>query len=223
MKPSNRHESRESWLKSATSELKPYFEKIGYKIPESIRFAIAFTSGGKRGKIAGECWHPSASDDGHHEIIIRADFAKPADVLGILVHELVHAVLPPDAKHGKVYKAAAQRIGLEGKMRHALPGPVLQERLNALAENLGPLPHAKLNFASLAADKPKKQGTRMLKAECCGEGCGYTIRLAAKWARLGTPLCPISPEHGPLKCDLPDDDDEAEGEEAAEVREVEPV
>ena len=37
-------------------------------------------------------------------------------------------------------------------------------------------------------DRPKKQSTRMLKAEC--PECGYTIRLAKKWADLGLPTCP---------------------------------
>ncbi len=60
----------------------------------------------------------------------------PAEVLGILVHELVHAALPPDAKHGKAFRDAALRIGLEGPMRHALPGAVLKERLTQLPKLL---------------------------------------------------------------------------------------
>jgi hypothetical protein len=90
----NDHNSRESYLRAATNELRPYFAKHGLILPEKIRFAIAFTSHGKKGKVAGECWHAGASDDSHHEIIIRADFADPAEVLGILAHEFVHAALP---------------------------------------------------------------------------------------------------------------------------------
>jgi hypothetical protein len=37
-------------------------------------------------------------------------------------------------------------------------------------------------------DRPKKQSTRLLKAEC--PQCGYTIRLSKKWADLGLPTCP---------------------------------
>ena len=167
--------------------------------------------------MAGECWHAGASDDGHHEIIIRADFADQAEVLGILVHELVHAGLPPDAKHGKAFREAALRIGLEGPMRHAMPGAVLKERLNELAASLGPFPHARLNFdrvtlaGEVVADRPKKQGTRMLKAECLGAGCGYTVRVAARWIKdCGPPHCP---KHGamhvpPLAQDSAADDGE---------------
>lgn len=198
----NDHNSRESYLRAATNELRPYFAKHGLILPEKIRYAVAFTSHGKKGKVAGECWHAGASDDGHHEIIIRADFADPAEVLGILVHELVHAALPPDVKHGKEFREAALRIGLEGPMRHAMPGAVLKERLNELASSLGLFPHARLNFdrvtlaGEVVADRPKKQGTRMLKAECLGAGCGYTVRVAARWIKdCGPPHCP---KHGAM-------------------------
>jgi hypothetical protein len=199
----NDHNSRESYLCAATNELRPYFAKLGLPLPEKIRFAIAFTSHGKKGRVAGECWQAGASDDGHHEIIIRADFADPAEVIRILVHELVHAALPPDVKHGKEFREAALRIGLEGPMRHALPGAVLKERVNDLASSLGPFPHGRLNFdrvtlaGVVAADKPKKQGTRMLKAECLGAGCGYTVRVAARWIKeCGPPHCP---KHGAMR------------------------
>jgi len=199
----NDHSSREAWLRAAINELRPYFAKLGLLLPETIRCAVAFTSQGKKGKVAGECWHACASDDGHHEIIIRADFADPAEVLGILAHELVHAALPPEAKHGKVFREAALKIGLEGPMRNAMPGPVLKERLNELAAALGPFPHARLNFdrvtlsGGAVADRPKKQGTRMLKAACADHSCGYTVRVAARWiTECGPPHCPL---HGPMK------------------------
>jgi hypothetical protein len=72
----NMHTSREEWLRAATNELQPYFESYGYSLPENIRFAIAFTSGGKRG-MEGECWHPQASADKHFEIIIKANKSDP--------------------------------------------------------------------------------------------------------------------------------------------------
>src|SRR5271154_1537699 len=178
----NTHDTREGWLRAAAQELTPYFTSCGLTIPENIRFAIAFPSTGRRGARIGECWHSSTSEDGNYEIIVRADIADPVEVLGVLVHELTHAVLPADAGHGKLYKDAAIKIGLEGKMRHALPSQLLRPRLVELAESLGSLPHAKLNIDrgrdNRPADRPKKQRTRLLKAECDGDGggCGYTVR-----------------------------------------------
>ena len=213
----NLYDSRESWLRAAAKELAPYFESYGFKLPENIRFAIAFPSTGRQGRRIGECWHSSTSEDGNYEIIIRADIADPVEVLGVLVHELIHAVLPPDAGHGKLYKEAAIKIGLEGKMRHAMPSQLLRPRLVALAELLGALPHARLNIErgrdNRPADRPKKQRARLLKAECGGKGCGYTVRITAKWVdEIGAPICP---KHGAMNVERRDG-----GEDSGEVEVV---
>ena len=202
----NIHTSREEWLRAATRQLCPHFASYGYVLPENIRHAIAFTSGGKRG-MEGECWYPESSADKHFEIFIRADIADPLEVLGILTHELIHTLLPPEAKHGKAFRDIALRVGLEGKMTHARPAPPLQEKLAAIAAALGPLPHAALNFVT-GADRPRKHGAKYLKAEC-GAACGYTIRIIPKWAKEGLPICPINAAHGQLRCDLPDDEPDA--------------
>jgi hypothetical protein len=199
----NIHTSREEWLRAATNELRSYFEMFGYVVPENIRFAIAFTSGGKRG-MEGECWHPQASADKHFEIIIKADKADPPEILGILTRELIHTLLPPTVKYGKQFRDIALRLGLEGKMTQAMPAPPLQERLKAIAATLGPIPHATLDFIT-GTGRKKKQGVRMLKAEC-GAACRYTVRIIPKWAKIGLPICPVNPKHGPLRCDIPDDE-----------------
>jgi hypothetical protein len=209
----NTHDTRESWLRAATAELRPYFETQAYAIPENIRFAIGFPSTGRRGNRVGECWHSSTSDDGAYEIFIRADIAEPVEVLGVLTHELIHAVLPIDAGHGKLYREAALKLGLVGEMRHAMPGSLLRDRLFALSETLGPLPHARLYIERgrdnrIAADCPRIQRARLHKAECITEGCGFIVRVAAQPVReIGPPHCPL---HGAMRVDLPVDDDEAE-------------
>jgi hypothetical protein len=214
MAKSNLHDTRESWLRAACDELRPFFERCGYPLPEKIRFAIGFPSTGRKGNRVGECWHASTSADEHFEIFIRADLDEPPKVLGVLVHELVHVVVPIDAKHGRKYREAALKIGLHGRMVHAMPGELLQKRLDDLAASLGPLPHARLHIDRGAdnrhpADRPRKQGTRMLKAECEADGCSFIVRVAAKQVReIGPPHCP---RHGAMAVDLPF---ETEAEEA---------
>jgi hypothetical protein len=225
MKSSNYHQSREDWLRAATNELRSYFTSCGYDLPEKIRFAIAFPSTGRKGKRLGECWHSSTSGDESYEIFIRADQFQPAEVLGVLVKELVHTVLPVDAGHGKKFKDAALKIGLQagdnkGGMRQAKPGPLLQKRLGELADSLGPLPHARLNIeqqpmTALAIDRPKKQGTRMLKAECEAKDCGYVVRIAASHVnKTGKPHCP---KHGEMAVEQPNG--EAEEQESGAMAE----
>jgi hypothetical protein len=99
MSGTNLHISRDEWLRTATDELRPIFAAARVEIPSNIRFSIAFPSTGCRGKAIGQCWDASASDDGQFNIIIRADFADPVEVLGILTHELVHVGVGVEAKH----------------------------------------------------------------------------------------------------------------------------
>jgi hypothetical protein len=123
--------------------------------------------------------------------------------------------VPVDARHGKQYRAAAVKIGLQGKMVHAMPGELLQRRLDDLAVSLGPLPHARLNIERGAdnrgpADREKKQKARMLKAECEVEGCGYLVRVAASHVRnIGPPHCP---KHGPMTVAFPVESEVEEAE-----------
>jgi hypothetical protein len=225
MAKSNYPDTREGWLRAATGELRPYFKECGFTIPDNLRFAIAFTSSGRKGKRVGECWHSSTSADSHYEIFIRADLAEPVEVLGVLAKELVHTLLPPNAGHRRQFKAAALKIGLQGPMRQAQPGPLLHDRLKALAETLGPLPHARLDISQqstaarlVAVGQPKKQRARMLKAACEVEGCMVVRVAAAHVKKLGPPHCP---EHGPMKVDLPEDEGELEEQpETEEMREA---
>ena len=213
--PINNHqEFREGWLRAATAELGPYFASVGYPLPDNIRFAIAFTSTGRKGKRVGECWHASASDDARYEIFIRADVANPIDVLGVLAKELIHTTLPADAGHGRLFKEAALKIGLLPPLRTAAPGPLLLQKLEQLATALGPLPHAKLDIScdpltavGIAVDRPKKQKARLLKAWCEGDGCDYVARVTLRHVRdPGPPICPR--HRTAMSVALPPDGDE---------------
>ena len=223
--PGNQHDLHESWLRAAVNLLRPYFVDIGYPLPEHIRTAIAFPSTGRKGKRLAECWHSTSSEDDSFEIFIRADLAEPIDVLGVLVKELVHSALPDGVGHGKEFKTAALKAGLQGPMRTAKPGILLQGRLLEMANTLGPLPHARLHIdqspltaiaplAAVALDGPKKQRMRWLKAECRADGCDYLARITAKHVRgIGPPHCP---KHGEMHVEFPPQDDEPDaiGEES---------
>ena len=200
--------SGESWLRSATVELRPYFESCGFPVPGtySLRDRLSPHGSGAARALAnaGIVRRPKTAT-------LKSSFARISQIRSRFSasssSELVHVVLPVDAGHGKLYKEAAIKIGLEGKMRHALPNRLLRPRLvEVLAEGLGALPHARLNIErgrdNRPADQPKKQKARLLKAQCEGEGCGYTLRITAKWVDdIGAPLCP---RHGAMGVDRPE-------------------
>ena len=112
------------------------------------------------------------------EIFVSPVLAEPIRVLDVLAHELVHAAVGNEHKHGKVFKRAALAIGLEGKMTQTRAGPVLQERLAEVYQVVGAYPHAEL-AATATSSGPPKQTTRLVKVGC-GE-CGVVARMTKKW------------------------------------------
>jgi hypothetical protein len=144
-----------------------------------------------------------ASTDGHFEVFISPRLTDSVTILGVLIHELIHAAVGTKAKHGKLFKQPAVAVGLEGKMTATTVGEALRETFKQWIAEHGDYPAGGLNL-----NERKKQTTRMLKCDC--ELCGYTVRTAAKWlAEYGPPLCP-NPEHSGeiMRAEMPEDDDD---------------
>jgi hypothetical protein len=164
------------------------FADAGYELPP-VHVSVGFPSRcalARRKQRIGECWHPKCSTSGHSQIFITPLLADGVRVAGVLVHELIHAVLP-EAGHRGPFVKAMRALGLEGKPTATTESPALVERLNALVEQAGPYPHAALT----AISKDKKQTTRLLRVQC--EDCGYTARVTRQWLDdEGAPLCPCN-------------------------------
>ena len=216
---SNTYRYREEWLQAAVNLIAPMFAKVDAPIPDLGRAAIGFPSKGAKGNCVGECWHSTASADQHFEIFIRPDKSDPVEVLGILTHELVHAAVPLGSGHGPIYKALALKIGLIGKMRHAMPGIHLTEVLKGFSTELGPFPHASLNIEYRESAPRKKQKTNLLKAFCEGvkddsgkvmEACDYVCRITSIHAKKGAPICGVHSLR--MQVEWPAEDDAGEGE-----------
>ena len=174
--------NREDWLAAVAKRMTPWFGTL-----PPLRFAIGFPSTGKKGKAIGECWDRSASGDQHFEVLIRPDLAEPVEVAAVLAHELVHAVVGIKAGHGSAFRKVATGIGLEGKMTATVPGEAFKRSVAPILAEVGPLPHARLQWGGDSTG-PKKQGTRLVKVAC--PECGYTVRITRKWLEQGAPLCP---------------------------------
>ncbi len=178
--------TREQWLQAAISRLRPAYPKVGLTLPQTLHVSVGFPSTralSARNRRIGECWTPRASRDGNPHVFISPLIEEGREVLAILVHELIHA--SGIANHRKDFARPATSLGLTGKMTCTTAGPELTERLNALLTKLGPYPHSAIS----ALDRPtKKQGTRLLKAQC--EDCEAIIRLTAKVVEdPGLPTC----------------------------------
>lgn len=205
MAKAQKFKTREEWLTFVSNQLRPHFVRVKAPIPVAVRFALGFTGAGYRSKAIGECWDTKSSGDRHAEIFIKPDQDDPVKVGGILAHELVHAAVGVKEGHKGRFRSTCKALGFEGPMRSTLPGKVMQrEVMDPILKLAGVLPHKKMSFKS----GKKKQGTRLLKAECAT--CGYTVRITAKWLQLGAPYCGHIKGHGRLACE---DFDGDEGEE----------
>lgn len=192
---------REDWLTQLMGRMRSEVF-TNDPVPLNIRVSCSFPgSRGLPGKkqVIGQCWDAACSADGHFEVFISPVNADPMLVAAVLAHELIHATVGIDAKHGKLFKRVATDIGLEGKMTATCAGPDFIRAVEPILEHLGPYPHATLD-PTAKSTKPKKQGTRLLKAEC--PMCQYTVRITRKWLDdVGPPHCP---NHGPMEVDEPE-------------------
>jgi hypothetical protein len=183
---------REAWLLALAEKLRPDFTAHGAMIPTKLRISCGWPSTralSGRNRAIGECWTPTASQDGTTEIFVSPCIDAPLMVAEILVHELVHAAVGTECGHKGAFKRLACMIGLEGPMRSSHAGEALRERLNILIAELGSYPHATLDAAQ---GSRKKQTTRLLKVLC--PVCGYTVRTTRQWLAQGLPTCPCSTE-----------------------------
>jgi hypothetical protein len=195
------YKTREDWLEHAIKLLTPLFAQRGYPGVPRVRVACGWPSSrgtSAKKRTVGQCWAPEAATDGVSQIFISPyldDIAGPQGVLATLVHEVIHAVVGLEAKHGKVFRKCAEAVGLEGKMTATNANEMLCKQQVEWAAKLGEYPHAKLD---LLKSPVKKQTTRMHKAEC--DECGYTVRLSQKWLdEVGSPHCP---KHGAMQVEV---------------------
>ena len=183
-------DTREEWLHAAIKQLKRELFKQ-YKIP-AVKVSVGLPYGRGSKKAIGQHWHPAASDDKVGSIFISPTVDDDRAVLGILIHELIHAIAGNEAGHGKEFRKIAIGVGLVGRMVSTTPGKELTKKIKKLIRKIGPYPHAKLN---LNKGPIKKQSTRMVKVECLD--CGYIVRTSRKnIEERGPTLCPCN--HKPM-------------------------
>ena len=177
------YNTREEWLTALVEKLAPLFVAQNYELP-AIRVSCSWPSRLPRKRI-GECWQARASKDGSSQIFISPTLDDGVRVADVMVHELLHAVLPDDVRHKGPFRQGMKALGLEGKPTATTAGPELKERLNIICSDLGKYPHAALSLDL----QMKKQTTRLVKLEC--PGCGYIIRTTRTWIDdAGVPTCP---------------------------------
>lgn len=192
--------TRESWLLRAIDILgKEKFKPLGHKF-NPIRVSVGFPD---TKKAIGQWWQPQSTTDGYASIFIHPGKGDEVEILGILMHELVHDACGIKAGHGPIFKKCALAVGLEGKMRSAGPSKETQAYLKKVASRLGNFPHSALKKG--AKGPTPKQTTRMIKMECTT--CGFICRASmSKILDTGAPYCACNKHQ--MLIHVPEDDDQ---------------
>ena len=184
--------NRETWLNQAIIQMRPMFKQAGAPLPLNVRVTCGFPSksaGRSSKQRVGECWSADVSGDQTIEIIVSMVIDDDLRALDILAHELVHAAVGLKCGHKGPFKTVALKIGLTGKMTATVAGPGLPATLKTISANIGPYPHAAIDFSDR-----KRQTTRMVKVVCAdiGGDCGMVFRTTRKWVEHadGGMLCP---------------------------------
>src|SRR5450759_2694643 len=158
--------NREAWLTEVVRTVRPAFKRAGHELPV-VRVSVGWP-GGKRnpkGTTVGQCWSATSATDGRAQIFVSPVVSDGRRAIDILIHELAHAVDHNEHGHSKEFADIAYSLGLEGKPTETHAGPDLAEKASAMVKRLGKYPHAALDEGMTTG--AKKQGTRMLKMQCC--------------------------------------------------------
>lgn len=179
--------TRESWLEAMAEKLRPFFAEVGLPLPANLKISCGWPSRGGMSMVKpviGECWPWECSEGELTEIFMSPRYSDGVLIGATLAHELLHAAIGVDKKHGIEFRKGMAKIGLTGKATATEPGPELIDRLKVIISQIGDYPHFRIN----PKVKIKKDGTRMRKIVC--ENCGYSARTTKKWIEVGLPTCP---------------------------------
>lgn len=168
---------REDWLtRLLDRSLRDHFQRAGYKVPENIRVTCGFPSRSglsKKNRTIGECWDASASEDGKFQVSVSPTLSDPIKVAGVIVHEVVHAIVGLKCGHKGPFSKCAAAVGLMKPWTATGETDELKASIREWIEPLGAYPHGALSVVSRS-----KEVGRMLLLQC---ECGLKIRTTQKW------------------------------------------
>lgn len=180
--------TREQWLNRFIHAARAAFALHGEPLPQNVRAAICPPH--RKMRAIGLCWTGDVTEDKGREIWVTSAETDPVRVAGILVHELCHAALPHEVKHGREFRKLATTLGLEGKMTATKEGERFREIWGELIRRLGPLPAGR--FVDGRAVDFRVQKTPKMTNVACPE-CGFVAKVRLDQMATGRLTCP---EHG---------------------------
>lgn len=196
-------ENREAWLTETARMIYPVIDAVAQSFAKDYRpvpfddfaFACSITSGGstQMRKVAGEIHYAEGTGNGKHEVRIAPSQDDSVQVLGVVIHEMIHAFAIGDGHRGD-FARIARFIGLKGKMtatyveKDAEKGDRLRCVVDSIIKIVGEYPHQKVR-----APVPRGKrgiGSRMLKIVCTE--CDLVMRASSMQAeKIDRCDCPV--------------------------------
>src|SRR5689334_17595279 len=158
---------REYWLQQAATFLFEHMGQCGLTVVP-VRVSCGWPSSGGMGQkraTIGQCFPPTMCRDGVPQIFISPRLADSIEVLGTLLHELVHASVGCQFGHRKEFSQAARKVGLDGPPTATTVGPSLLPLLQGYVSRVGAYPHAPI----VPRRKGQGAGSRLRLYECSCE------------------------------------------------------
>ena len=139
--------SRDVWLAQAVDALRWICSRSGLEVPP-LMVASGQVSVQKDGRpVRAECSPSWVSVEGLPLVIVGEHLSDPVEILGCLLHEMIHAADDCLDGHGDWFRGWARALGLEGDVRSTQLGRQLRNRLSRLCIGLGPYPSAEASYA----------------------------------------------------------------------------
>jgi len=154
---------REAWLERAVAILHDYLRMQGLPLDSLPRVSCGWPSRGGLGLTLGECVPPHLCEDDRPQIFISPRIVDSVEVLGILLHELIHITVGCEHGHGKKFSQAASKVGLIRPWRATTVGERLRPVLERFVAVCGPYPHAAIQ---IQLKEPKGSRLRLYECNC---------------------------------------------------------
>ncbi len=129
---------RESWLYHATVFLFDHMQRCDLSlVPIRVSCGWPLSGGaGQKQVTIGQCFPLTMCADGVVQVFISPRLSDSIDVLGTLLHELIHASFNGRFGHRKEFSQAAKRVGLAGPPTATIVGPELLQTLSDSDRNV---------------------------------------------------------------------------------------
>lgn len=197
---------REGWLRQAAAEFRAWIHQVsGVEVPD-FRVSMGHGLVHYEKRVRAVTWKRECDGEGLNQVFISPQIGDTAEVLGVLLHEMLHVTLdkmddPTWNHHGGQFAEFAIRLGMCAPYTTANPDVPTTARFMVIAAELGPFPHAALTVPVRVPVEPSGQPVKRVRVTSAGDPqrnrwISFTcplheapVRMSRTKANLGAPFC----------------------------------